>query len=1226
MAGNPLLGSQPQPEEAPKNPEGQRVITLVSNCPADQINGLDIFLKSFNSPEVRAEVNPFRHTIQRKARRSMGGKFSSGLSQEVTESIDLNPNEDLFGLRRWLGGIRQNPASVLLLNVNKVKDTPLAAPLIFSDLMKGKRPVLVTGADRSVQDQLFAKIVPDFSQVPTQIQGNPILKSSLLARVQRRKGFQGGVRLLADLEFLPPQVQEMIARINSGGDPTKLSEPEIVNICLLGDMVSRYLNLLQGFKETLDAGSLNMQQMSGMFEQLISDVPLEQAFKSFQEFFEGDEEKPEKVGSKGELFSHINRFINATGGGSRGATRSQKLDQAFKRVMNVVIEQRIRVDPVLWRRCNFIYENEAQEQKLMDDLGPILGLFKKIAEEGPEAITQDFREKMGAAVFELVSLSNMTLDQVKKDPGGLAKQKGARYLLPLFQMEKFQAAHLIDVKENNRATLLNKDKFLGLFKNVPITIDDLKNIWERLDREINRAQRTNEAVRGSTLDVMIGHDKDREKALKEIYIVNAAQELVHFTFHLGEKNIAPIDRLCGISVLQSRFGLEVSAKPIQPNSIGLFEFDDSPPLGKLDTEASILSRAYTALIGLRVERLVRKMVDHKIGYLQNTFGDNFFEVIYRNVVTGNDLPLSRTQLAWFITEKKLMGSLEDKGFKSERENDLLDSFLTLDQPSLSSLQKPERDFREFDNFEEKFKTANQKFKQMLGDLKSHGEQDPATDVKALIWSLYKRGIYNLERQEAKDIFRKSEFYGTLKDLIAKISSENYSIFTKDLQEEGVKIFMIPKFHGLLTIGARFGYLIESKVVRYQLIGSPAEVMEELDPLSRVFNEKINHLFTHQEENPDFQRLFQAAGQLQKSTDIWREHSRHLAFVLLDRFLTETVIKQLKPGKIQPQHLWYVNDQLKLCLGPSLTSQSSVPFAKILQVPENMGNIQKNPRSSSTTIDDFTIEVLKISRLRAELENLESISEDVLEIVQNLTHERAESQLVLKYEQGLQLLNKLLSKPLRHLGENDVKSFHKVASALRDTLQAFFNTPGSGKDQLVMRVQAHLQSRRSDGHSIKLNFTDQFILDMTQIKVMQKQGTGSDAVTRQRKVEVEVDSKYQTLATRIREVVRTHDIIAKKQFILFSPEGQRKKQIDYVLDIIETMQVLRGNGLTFFVDSTMMTDDQMKRLATRIKPQNFFMMDKINPEAPEGVKITSEKDPLTGRLIKKPAPSTGATAS
>ncbi len=131
--------------------------------------------------------------------------------------------------------------------------------------------------------------------------------------------------------------------------------------------------------------------------------------------------------------------------------------------------------------------------------------------------------------------------------------------------------------------------------------------------------------------------------------------------------------------------------------------------------------------------------------------------------------------------------------------------------------------------------------------------------------------------------------------------------------------------------------------------------------------------------------------------------------------------------------------------------------------------------------------------------------------------------------------------------------------------------------------------------------------------------------RQKKMEVEVDAKYQTLATRIREVVRTHDIIAQKQFIVFSPEGQKRKQMDYVLDIIETMQILRGSGLTFFVDSTMLTDEQMQHLATRVKPHNFFRMDDLTPEAPEGVKIRGEKDPLTGRLVKKPAAQAGAAA-
>ena len=1224
MQANPLLGGKPAPDR-PSTDGEQRIISLISNVSADKIGGLEQFLTSFKSAEARAEVNPFRHVIQRKARRTMGGKFSKGLTHEVTENVEINPNEDLFGLRRWLGGIRQSPASVMLLSINKIKEEPLAAPLIFSELLKTGRPVLVAGADRSTQDQLFAKIDTACQNIPDTIQHNGSLKTMLLARVQRRKGFVSTIRHLMDLEFLPQPVQEKVNEINGGGDPTKLTEAETVNLSLLADLASRYRNCLMQYKETLANSTLNVQQLISMFEILMSDIPLKEALQHFTEFLGKDDERPEEIRSKAELFGYLNRFINSTEGGSRGTTRTEKVDQMFKRLISVVIAQRAKVDPVLWRRCSFIFDPEPEERALLSNLEPLHAYIDKTRQAGADAISAEFKQRVGDAVFELVTIANQTLDQ-SANAGALARQRAAVHLLPLFQMAKFQAAHLVQISDSNRATLLNKDKFLGLFKNIPITVEDLNGLAQRLGAELFREQSIVDAVRKSTLDVIVGHARDREKALREIYIIAAAQELVHFSFHIGEHNITSLDRLCGISVSQSRFGFEVTLQPVRPASIGLFGHDKDPPLGKLQNEPSVLSRAYTALVGMQVERLVKKAVDHKIGYLQSTFGENFFEVIYQQVITKHDLPLSRNQLAWFVKERGLLGSLGDKGFKSEgRENELDDPFLTLEELTLSS-SKPQRDFREFESFPQRFVEASKAFKQLLGELRAEGEQDPTRNVRSLLWTLYKRGVYNMDRAEAKDAFRKSEFYTRLKDIIAKISSENYSVFTKDIQQDGVKIYVLPRFHHLLTLGSRFAYLIESKVVRYQLIASPAETMEELDQVSRVFNEKLESIQGNLSGNADFRPLFEAADEVLRATQIWREYSRHLAFALLDRFLSETVIKQLRPGKIQAQNLWYLPDATKLCLGPSLTTQASVPFAKILQVPENMGNLQKNPKSSSTTIDDFTIEVHKISRLRGELDHYESVAEDVLDILQNLTHERAESQLVGRYEQGLQQFIRILSKPLRHYTEKDVQNLHAVSSLMKNTLQAFFSTPGSQKDQLVMRVQNQLQARRSDGHQLKLNFTDGFILEKTEIKVVQKVKQGDEMVSKQRKVEVEVDATYQTLPLRIREVVRTHEVLDAKRHIVLSPEGQKKKQIDYVLDIIDVLQSLRGNALTFYVDSTMLSDDQMRTLARHVKPHNFFRMDELKPEAPEGVQVEGVKDPLTGRLVRKaPGDAPGASA-
>ncbi|NIV36135.1 MAG: hypothetical protein GWN58_43810, partial [Anaerolineae bacterium] len=86
---------------------------------------------------------------------------------------------------------------------------------------------------------------------------------------------------------------------------------------------------------------------------------------------------------------------------------------AFKRLTSLVIGQRIKVDPLLWQRCNFIYEPDGEEEALVRSLEPLAGFIRKTGQEGPEAITPEFKEKMAASVFELVTLANMGLEQSK---------------------------------------------------------------------------------------------------------------------------------------------------------------------------------------------------------------------------------------------------------------------------------------------------------------------------------------------------------------------------------------------------------------------------------------------------------------------------------------------------------------------------------------------------------------------------------------------------------------------------------------------------------------------------------------------------------------------------------------------------------------------------------------------------------------------------------------------
>ncbi|HUJ73798.1 MAG TPA: hypothetical protein VL359_03025, partial [bacterium] len=718
----------------------------------------------------------------------------------------------------------------------------------------------------------------------------------------------------------------------------------------------------------------------------------------------------------------------------------------------------------------------------------------------------------------------------------------------------------------------------------------------------------------------------------DIYILSAVPELVNFTFHLGDQGLTELERMVALSVAQNRLGLEMHPQPSGAHSVGLFAQPGSPPLATLYNEPQLVSRAYTALLSMQVERLVRRAVDHKINYLQSNFGESFFEVIYQSVVERNDLPLSRHQLAWVVQRRSLLGNLTARGWKPEQEDELRDDFVHLDEARPAGAAQPD-----FSGFGERLAKLGREFTQLLAELQASAKADPRPEnPHTLLWNLYRRGIYNLSRPEAREAFRGSVFYGYLKDLIAQISSENYSAFTREIQQEGVRIYVHRPFYYLLEVGSRFSFLIGETVVRYHVLAAPVQEVEGLDPLSKVFCENLVTRFGAAQPAADVAALKLLGEQVQRCNQLWWDYSRHLAFALVDRVLTATIIANLQPGGIAPKNLWYLPDEQKLCLGPAVLTSDLVPFQKILQTPENMGSIQKNPRTASTTIDDFAIEAHRIQRLKAELENISSIAEDVLDILQNLTHSKMDAALVQRYEQGLEQLLKVLAMPLRHCTEREVQRLHQLGQSLKENLQAFYKSPGSHREHLINLLQAQLRNRRSDGHQLRLNFTDQFILAKTEIKVLQKVKTESgETVARQKKVEVEVDQAYQTLATRMRDAIHLHELLRTKRYVVFSPEGQKKKQVEYVLEIIGTLQDLRGSAITFYCDLGMLDEAQVQQLATRVKPHNFFKMDDLRPEQPPGMTGAPVRDTLSGRLVPgaqaeaapaAPAPSAQADAA
>ncbi|HEX7926387.1 MAG TPA: hypothetical protein VF678_02280, partial [bacterium] len=666
MEGNVLITGGKSAAAAA--PEPQRVVNLVSNAPANKVIGLNSFLRAFNTPQVRAEINPFRYVIQRKNRRSLGGKFGKGLSHEVTENIEVNPNEDLFGLRRWLGGIRQDPSNVMLVAVGKMSLEPLAAPLVFSEMIRSGRPILVTGCDPAMQDQLLSPIDFTFAAVPPGVQNNPSLKISLTSRVHRRKGFINSIRSVLELDSVPKELTDKIAAVNSGADASSLTEAQVVNLCMLGDLVSRYMPAITQFREAMRNSTLQVPQLVSMFEILTADLTLAQTTEAFQAFF-ADELKADlsKLKSRGQVFGEVYRFLQSREGSGKGG-RMERMDDFFRKLTTLVVQHRSKMDPMLWKHCHFLGDLELPEQEVLSNLRPYYSLLQKTVEGGQAAITPDFMGKLGEGVFELVQGANRPIDPTAQAASQLRKAMAAR-LLPLFRLQKFAAASLTAISDKNRDVLLNKDRFLSLFRKIPVSLDELKELTGRVKGAVIHDEFVAEEVRRTTLDVMIGYARDREKLLKDIYILSAVPELAHFGFLLGDVGVTPVERSTALAICQNRMGLEFVTEPNQPKLVPICTRTDEPKLSVLQNDPDLISRAYSTLIGMRLKALVSRMVDHKMNYLTATFGENFFEVIFEQVVARNDLPLSRNQLAWFIQQNNLIGNLQARGWKKEEENE-----------------------------------------------------------------------------------------------------------------------------------------------------------------------------------------------------------------------------------------------------------------------------------------------------------------------------------------------------------------------------------------------------------------------------------------------------------------------------------------------------------------------------------------------------------------------------
>ena len=519
----------------------------------------------------------------------------------------------------------------------------------------------------------------------------------------------------------------------------------------------------------------------------------------------------------------------------------------------------------------------------------------------------------------------------------------------------------------------------------------------------------------------------------------------------------------------------------------------------------------------------------------------------------------------------------------------------------------------FQNFEKIYQDHFQSFLNLLEDVKKSAEtfSDP-NNPNVIIWSLYQKGIYNLSSKQAQKAFKESIFFKMLQEFIADTSSKHYKNFTGEVMAKGANLFVPRKYRELLFVGTHFSFLAKDKLARFNLLFSPSP-LKDLDPLSYIISNEFDIESQKAAPRKDVDSLGKMIRLIRRCNRIWAEFSRSLTIACVDRILTETS-KTVGPGKILPQHLKIsVDDSKKLALGKAVVSGQD-DFAMVMQNSQDTGNILFHKDGNMTTLHEFAIAANKIEKLREDLFHLSGLAQDILNILRMLTYNKVEAPLVAKMESSLEVLVQVLSRPLRGLGENDIQTCHKLANNLKTLRLNLQEIRLGDKDKrFISKLRDELHDRRSDNHLAKLEFSDAFILLMTDVKIVQ---TTEEGDVKQEKKEMEVEVGYETLPQRIRETLKIHNILRKKKYVIFVPEGQKKKQVDYLLNIVRTVISLRSKKIDFYLDTTTLNSLPTPRNRQTGQTHSFLQTGRSDRRKRPGARIVNACHRLSKTLAEK----------
>ncbi len=1167
-------------------------LKLVTNFSGTRLKEMELFLSALNSDEIRAYQHAFHISSMRKG--------PSGKS----EHYKLNPQGDLFALRRWAGMVRQESNAVMLIYAEAIREAPLGVALALAEVLKTGKPVLGVGINTQMERQLKANIDLSMGRIDPIIRADNALRNSLRNRAARGNSFFNTVRRLVEMRFFPKHLRERLASIGSSkGASNEFTEVQIINMCLMSDLLSRYEHMLQAFQGMVRAGT-RIRQLSSMFGMLMGDASVQEVLPIFESMLDTEENDPHDITTHDDLFGRLMQYVKSDEGVGRGVKEEDRLGNLFSRLGEATLKLRAARDPMLWRQVQFIHPTTNAEKKLALIWGPFLREAKNLKDDENHKPEGAIIQELSSALYETAQIANNLRTTLE---GG---QPLAVELLSLVHSETLPTSSLQYVYADHRE-LLEKRQIERLVRRGQVNAAQLNRHATMLQQRLNGLEEKAKYLSLYILNSLKRHEDRLGKVHEGVFSWHMATGALYVSMHLEGSKLSQLERLCAVQLGRTRLGLDIQLKSNSWDSIEVMPSKNALRLGQFKNDPALVAAVYTEFISQRVAHIVRKMLNNKLPYLRAFHGPWLMQWLHSEVIHSHGLPISLEQMGWILRlrgvfsqgpmgfaepNKKVeestgqaktktknaapktmannrAGERAPSGNASTHKDFIPDPFLVLEEDLEHSLLHNEEILQKTRTMEKQLRKTAIQFKNLIDELRTAGKND----ARALIWSFYKKGIYNLHHPLVKQEMRKTPYYGGVREIVAQVISRNQKVFNQELEREGVTLLLPPELHYLLVIGSSYTFASKGVTVRYQMERSVSPI-HELPTVSQEFHKDFIHIIS-EDDSPLATQIHAFGHHLQHCDAVWAAYSRRLLFSFIDRIITAVLEAKLRSSTATPKTLSSMGDSMLLCVGPSLTHGHALNFTKILKKPENMGSFKKNPHTSNITMGEMATETRIVSDLEQEMHFMQALAEDILHVCRGLSYLKQEGDLVNEFERLLVELIQDLNTPLRLLLDEHAKAISQHAKDLLECVRDMRSVPGSQVEVLIVRLERRLKTQRSDGINVSLKTFEGLVFEE-----LQKENHSTPAKP--------TAAPKDIFIFRFRQLLHLQSVLRQKRVVVMSPEGHKKQHIEYAVDIIQGMQKLRGNRLEIFLDRGQLNAEQVLGFSSWVKPGNLFDMKQL----------------------------------